>query len=105
MVWVPCVRAVNDADVTVQVTPSLALLKEPSEADMAVPVPLVPTESMKNSAAAMLLLPLEVSLTEAVTVGAAFVGVGETVTPEVAGATLSIVTVALELLPTLPVLS
>src|SRR5262245_61266001 len=57
---------------TTPVTFSLELLKLASAAVMAVPVPLAPIVSMKNSAAMILLLPLAASLTRAVTVGAVF---------------------------------
>jgi len=48
------------------------LLKRPSDAFIVVPVPFVPAPSMKNSAAATLLV---ASVSVAVTVGAEFAGV------------------------------
>src|SRR5262245_26870743 len=59
---------------TTPVTLSVGLLKLPSDAVMAVPAPLAPIVSTKNSAAVTVLLPLDASLTRAVTVGAALAG-------------------------------
>ena len=85
MVSEPRVRAEKAPELRVAVTPSVALLKEPSEAFIAVPLPLAPTESTKNSALVMLLPPVAASLTDAVTVGGAVAGSGLTATLEALG--------------------
>ena len=86
MVCEPRVRAEKAPELRVAVTPSsVALLKEPSEAFIAVPLPLAPTESTKNSALVMLLPPVAASLTDAVTVGGAVAGSGLTATLEALG--------------------
>ena len=63
---------------TVALTASVAELKVPSVAVIAVPVPLAPEASTKYSAAAMLELPVAASLTDAfnVTEAAPTVGLG-----------------------------
>ena len=67
------------------VTASVGLSNAASDAVIAVPVPFVPTASMKYSAAVMLLLPEVTSLTLAVTVGAVLVGLGVATTLVVVG--------------------
>ena len=90
MVCVPSLRPLNCAAVRVPLTLTVALVKLP---DKAVPLPLLPTLLMKYSAALMVLLPLLTSLTLALIAGAAFVGLGVTLRPEVVGATVSLIKV------------
>ena len=86
---VPWLSALKTVLLSVAVTPSVGELKLPSEAAIAVPVPAVPALSMKYSAAAMLLFPVVESSTDAVTVGALFVGLGEACTFDVIGPVVS----------------
>ena len=76
---------------TVALTASVAELKVPSVAVIAVPVPLAPLASTKYSAPAMLELPVVASLTEAfnVTDVAPTVGLGVPVTPLATGPVVS----------------
>ena len=99
----PSDKALNAAPDMVAVSPSLAELKAPSDAAIAVPAPLALTESIKNSAAAILLLG-EASFAVAVIVGAVLVGVGVITGIVVVGATVSTFTVTL-LVWKLPALS
>ena len=60
----------------------------------AVPVPGAPSVSMKYSAATMLSFPVATSLTLALIIGAALVGLGATVRPDAVGASVSLMNVA-----------
>jgi hypothetical protein len=89
MVWLLIAKLET---LTVALTLSVAELKFPSEAVMAIPEPLAPGTSMKYSAVVMLEPPVVASLTEAVKVTdvTPAVGLGVTLTLVVKGPVVSV---------------
>jgi hypothetical protein len=74
----------------VAVKPSLFELNEPSDALIAVPAPLAPIESMKNSAAAMVEVAVPESVAVEVIVGPPLAGFGDMAGALAVGSVVSI---------------